>query len=60
MAKIFKMREIVGGSKKEKHEANAVRNKKGELLFSNEEIKKVNLEHCLETFKNKEPHEEAM
>ena len=59
MAKIYKMREIIAGPKKAKHEAHAVRNKKGELVFSNEEIKKVNLEHCLETFKNKDPHEEA-
>ena len=30
MARIFKIREIFGGSKKEKHEAHAVRNKKKE------------------------------
>ena len=59
MAKIFKMKEIVAGSKKDKHEAHAVRNDKGELVFSNEEINKVNLKHCLKTFINKEPHKEA-
>ena len=34
-------------------------NKKGELVFSNNEINKVNLEHCLKTFQNKEAHSEA-
>ena len=34
-------------------------NKKGDLIFSNDEINKVNLDHCLQTFKNKDAHEEA-
>ena len=58
-AKIFKMREIVSGPKKGKQDAHPVKNIKGDLVFSKEEIKKVNLEHCLETFKDKKPHQEA-
>ena len=59
MAKIFKMREIVAAAKKGKQEAHAVMNKKGEIIYSNEEINKVNLDHCLQTFKKKDTHEEA-
>ena len=39
-AKIFKMKEIVSGPKKGKQDAHPVTHIKGELLFSNEEIKK--------------------
>ena len=59
MTKVFKMREKIAGSKKQSQEAHAVRNKKGELVVSNEEIIKVSLEHCLDTFKNQEPHVDA-
>ena len=59
MTKVFKMREKIAGSKKQSQEVHAVKNKKGDLIVSNEEIKKVSLEHCLDTFKNKEPHEDA-
>ena len=58
-AKIFKMRELVSGSKMEPNEPHPVRNTEGDLVFSNEEIKKISLEHVLKTFQNKEPHEEA-
>ena len=36
-----------------------MRNDEGELVFSNKEINKVNLKHCLKTFVNKAAHEEA-
>jgi hypothetical protein len=39
MAKIFKMREIIPGAKKDKQEAHAVMTKKGDLIFLNDEIK---------------------
>ena len=55
-SKIFKMKEIVAEPKKEKQDAHPVKNGKGDLVFSNEEIRKVNLEHCLETFKTRKPH----
>ena len=59
MTKVFKMRERITGSKKQNQEAHAVLNKKGDLVVSNKEILKVSLEHCLNTFENKEPHEDA-
>ena len=52
MTKVFKMRERIGGAKKKSQEAHAVLNKEGDLVVSNEEILKVSLEHCLDTFKN--------
>jgi hypothetical protein len=39
-AKIFKMKEVVAGSKKEKQDAHPVKNKKCDLVFSNDEIKR--------------------
>ena len=59
MTKVFKMREVIAGSKKQGQEAHAVKNKEGELVVANEEIMKVSLAHCLNTFKKKEPHEDA-
>ena len=53
---VFKMREIVAGLKKPKLEAHAVIDSKtGEVVVSNEEIKRVNLEHCLKILKDIEP-----
>ena len=60
MTKVFKMREKITGSKKQSQEAHAVLNKEGNLVVSNKDIMKVSLEHCLSTFKNTEPHEDAM
>ena len=55
---IFKMREIVAGPKKPKQEAHAVLDAKtGEVVVSNNEIKRVNLEHCLRVLKDKEPED---
>ena len=59
MSKVFKMRERIAGSKKHSQEAHGVLNNEGNLVVSNEDIMKVSLEHCISTFKNKEPHEDA-
>ena len=57
---VFKMQEIVAGPKKPKQEAHAVLDSNtGEVVVSNEEIKRVNLEHCLKVLKDKEPENEV-
>ena len=57
---VFKMKEIIAGSKKPKQEANAVLGSKtGEKVVSVEEIKRVNLEHCMEVLKHNLPTAKA-
>jgi hypothetical protein len=54
------MREIVAGPKKPKQEAHAVIDAMNdEVVVSNDEIKRVNLEHCLKVLKDKEPVDEV-
>jgi hypothetical protein len=55
---VFKMREIIGGKKKAKKEAHAVKDSEsGEMVVSNEEIKRVTLKYCLNVLKNNEPED---
>ena len=57
---VFKMRELVAGSKKQQQEAHAVNDPKtGETVVSSEEIKRVNLEHCMKVLKNNVPKKEV-
>ena len=56
---VFKMRGIVEGKKKAKQDAHAVIDKEtGEMVVSNEEIKRVTLSYCLNVLKNNEPDKE--
>ena len=50
---IFKMRELVAGSKKQPQEAHAVKDSTGKTVTSSEGIKKVNLEHCVNVLSKK-------
>ena len=51
--KIFKMKDIVAGSKKAAPEAQAIKNPEtNELVVSNSEIKRVTLKYCLKTLEN--------
>ena len=59
MTRIFRMKELVTGLKKERQDAHPVFDKEGNLVFSNEEIRSVSLEHCLKTFENQTPHKDA-
>ena len=57
---VFKMREVIGGKKKGKQEAHAIKdNETGEMVVSNMEIKRVFLSYCLNILKNNEPKEEV-
>ena len=57
---VFKMREIVAGPKKAPQEAHAViDNEKKELVVSTEGIKKVTLQHCMDTLKDNKPEEDV-
>ena len=57
---VFKMRELVAGPKKQQQEAHAVKDPKtGKTVVSNEEIKRVNLEHCVNVLKKNDPKEEV-
>ena len=57
---VFKMKDIIAGSKKPKQEAHAILDSKtGEKVVSVEEIKRVNLEHCIQVLKHNTPSEEA-
>ena len=50
------MRELVAGPKKQQQEANAVKDPKtGKTVVSSEDIKRVNLEHCVNVLKNNTP-----
>ena len=58
--KVFKMREIMSGSKKVGKEAHAIIDPKTkELVVSNSEIKKVTLNYCVNVLKNYTPAEEV-
>ena len=57
---VFKMREEVAGSKKQKQEPHAVIDPKTKkLVVSTDEIKRVNLEHCIKVLKNNIPKPEV-
>ena len=54
------MREVVAGPKKQQQEAHAVKDSKnGKIVVSTEEIKRVNLEHCLKVLQNNVPKPEV-
>ena len=52
---VFKMREIVAGSKKQPQEAHAVKDSMGKTVISCEEIQRVNLEHCVKVLSKNVP-----
>ena len=57
---VFKMREEVTGPKKQPQEAHAVKDPEtGKNVVSTEEIKRVNLEHCVNVLKNNVPKPEV-
>jgi hypothetical protein len=57
---VFKMREVVAGPKKQQQEAHAVKDPRtGETVVSCEDIKRVNLEHCVKVLKNNVPNKEV-
>ena len=57
---VFKMREVVAGSKKQQQEAHAVKDTKtGQTVVLCEEIRRVNLEHCVNVLKNNIPKPEV-
>ena len=59
ITKVLKMRKFVAGFKKQKQEALAVIDSStGKMVVSCEEIKRVNLEHCVRVLKNKIPKPE--
>ena len=54
------MKDMIAGSKKPKPEAHAVLDSRtGEKVVSVEEIKRVNLEHCVEVLKHNTPTAKA-
>ena len=54
------MRALVAGPRKQQQEAHAVLDPKtGQTVDSTEEIKRVNLEHCIKVLKNNIPKEEV-
>ena len=58
--KIFKMKDIVSGSKKAASEAQAIINPETkELVVSNSQIIRVTLKYCLKTLENNPPEEEV-
>ena len=60
MTNVFKMRELVAGPRKIRQEGHAVKDPKtGETVVSSEEIKRVNLEHCVNFLKNHIPKDEV-
>ena len=57
---VFKMKEIVAGSRKSSQEPHAVLDvETEEMVLSNEEIKKVTLKHCVKQLTNNVPEEEV-
>jgi exonuclease III len=57
---VFKMKEIVAGSKKTPQESHAVIDEQTkDLVVENAEIKRVTLNHCMNTFKHDHPHEDV-
>ena len=60
IANVHKIQELVVGPKKQQQEAHAVKDSKtGKLVVSTKEIKRVNLEHCLNVLKNNVPKPEV-
>ena len=60
VANVFKMREEIAGPKKQPQEPHAVKDPKtGKNVVSTEEIKRVNLEHCVNVLKNNKPKPEV-
>ena len=58
---VHKMKEVVLGPKKQQQEAHAGKDSKtGKTVVSTKEIKRVNLEHCLEVLKNNVPKPEVV
>ena len=58
---VHKMREVEAGPKKQQQEAHAVKDSKTrKTVVSTEEIKRVNLEHCLEVLNNNVPKPEIV
>ena len=56
--KVFKMREVISGPKKQCQEAIALKDSRtGELVVSNSEIKRVTSEYCEDLFNNNSPDE---
>ena len=54
------MKEIVSGSKKGPQEPHAVKDANtDELVVASTEIKRVTLNHCMNTFKHSHPHEDV-
>ena len=59
VTQIFRMKDIVAGSKKAAKEAQAIKDPEtNELVVSNSEIKKVTLKYCLKTLENNKPEKE--
>ena len=57
---VFKMKEAIVGSKKSGQVPNAIKDPKTkELVVSSEEIRKVTLQHCVDTLTNNKPAEEV-
>ena len=57
---VFKMAEIVGGTKKQKGEAHAIIDPKtNEIVVNTEEIKRISLEHCVKVLQNNPTEPEA-
>ena len=57
VSNVFKMREEVSGGKKQSQEPHAVLDPKTkQTVFSAEEIKRVNLEHCVNVLSNNAPN----
>ena len=57
---VFKMKDIIAGQKKAKQEAHAVLDSEtGEKVVSVEEIKRVNLEHCMKVLKHNKLSKDA-
>ena len=57
---IFKIQEIVSGSKKAPQEPHAVKDAKtNELVVASTEIKRVTLNNCMHTFKHNHSHDDV-
>ena len=56
MGQIFKMKEVVGGSKKSNIEPHAIKDPNTqELLVANNDIKRATLKYCVENLQKKDP-----
>ena len=57
---VFKMAEKIGGAKKQKEEAHAIKDPEtGEAVVATKEIKRISLEHCVHVLKNNPVEPEA-